>query len=407
MPGVLELGGKSMQIAFADPTLPADKVAQTLGAEFSRSEAIEKKLVAIAERQDSKTSIYNPCLPHHQPFDLDPRHSSIGSGDFPKCLAMAQSYLGGVDFGLLPLPALDIEPFTKRFYGVSSFWYTYKFFAQEGFYNVDDAYDPKLFRQAVDQYCNGSWLQPFGWDEGKIRNDEHAYKHCFAAAWMMSLLHGRKGFNLRLSDHETWKGLIRFPSTTDLGSRSSWTIGVATMIARNGDPKAFCGTGEQAMRPYPPVRPAAGAGAAYNETTILPITSGSQVRQPIVSSSRVLVAPPVLNTPVEPIHAPSAPAPVAPIGLFHDLPIGALNQAPTFSQGVACGALLLLLVFIGYRRFGARRAVLAPASIPDFDEKHAAVDVDAQPIMVRAHRALFDKAKGAIFLAGGENASIA
>ncbi|KAG6823950.1 hypothetical protein H0H92_008500 [Tricholoma furcatifolium] len=228
MPGILELGGKSMQIAFADPTIDIsnDGVddangyfsrpvclfksrhklrtrSWVLGSEESRVGAVEKQLIKTVL---PNTPVFNPCLPHHETatiYNSNPpgggaanRRESVGSGDFAKCLALAHSYidnnLNANNQPLIPnnkpFPALDIEPFTKRFYGVSTFWYTWDFFSQSGHYDVHGAYDPKLFRQAVDEYCNGSWLQPFGWNEDGARDGNFINKHCFAAAWMMALL---------------------------------------------------------------------------------------------------------------------------------------------------------------------------------------------------------------------------
>ena len=185
MPGVLELGGKSMQIAFTDPTNVSElngyfgqpvclfksqhrltTHSWVLGAEHSRSAILEEKLIAAAP---ATSNIYNPCLPHHQPAKIYKsatdwvRRNSIGSGDFTKCLTFMQAYLATQPRGLdtYSLPPLDIEPYTKRFYGVSSFWYTYEFFSLGGSYDINSPYNPKLFRKAVEQYCNGSWLQPF------------------------------------------------------------------------------------------------------------------------------------------------------------------------------------------------------------------------------------------------------
>ncbi|KAG6843260.1 hypothetical protein H0H87_006552, partial [Tephrocybe sp. NHM501043] len=43
--------------------------------------------------------------------------------------------------------------------------------------------------------------------------------------------------------YDTWKNLFRFPTTVDLASRSSWTIGAAALIARHGE-LSLCPTGE-------------------------------------------------------------------------------------------------------------------------------------------------------------------
>jgi hypothetical protein len=145
--------------------------------------------------------------PEFSPID---GHDSIGSGDFAKCHALARTYLHKKAGELAtPLPSLDIEPFTKPFYSIPGFWYTYEFFSRGSVYDRNGAYyDPKLFRKAVDQYCNGSWLQPFAWNEDGIRDDPYIDKQCFAAAGMIALFHDRKGFHLRLSDQEAWKSDI-------------------------------------------------------------------------------------------------------------------------------------------------------------------------------------------------------
>ena len=446
MPGILELGGQSMQITFADPTTPVTtdttyfgrpvclfrsrhllkSLSWKLGAEESRSKVFgrvihgHRPLPALPAMP--RHHIYNPCLPHHEQLDVQPLSvpsptvEMYGSGDFSKCLALAQSHLDHfpIQFpghtGTLPdpLPPLDIEPFTKRFYGLSSFYYTWEFFSRGGHYDIHSPYNPKLFRQAVDDYCNGSWLQPFAWNEDGVRDNPHVHKHCFAAAWMMALFHGRKGFNLRLSDYETWKDLIRFPSTDDLGSRSSWTIGAANMFARNGGPSLFCtGNEGQLELPYPPPRHGQVQGVSDDEDISMS-ANGTTISiapdRPIHASSAV-VPPMSTHFPIEfaqPIHASSTPSVVAG-SLLPNFPLSPLNPVSTFSQGLGCGILLLALVLIGYRRFSTRRV-----PVPVSDKKHSVdSDVDAQPIMVRAHRALFDKGKGDIFLAGGGNISVA
>ncbi|KAG6822945.1 hypothetical protein H0H93_004548, partial [Arthromyces matolae] len=52
---------------------------------------------------------------------------------------------------------------------------------------------------------------------------------------MLTLLHDDKyGFGLEMTQYDTWKNVFRFPTTVDLASRSSWTIGAAALIARHG-----------------------------------------------------------------------------------------------------------------------------------------------------------------------------
>ena len=412
MPGILELGGKSMQIAYTDPTNLSERDGYfgqpvclfesshrltthswVLGAEESRRAAVERRLIAAAP---ATGDIYNPCLPHHQPAKIyrsaadQVGRNSIGSGDFAKCLAFAKAYLdtkpGGID--LHSLPPLDIEPFTKRFYGVSSFWYTYEFFSFGGVYDINDAYDPELFRTAVDQYCNGSWLKPFAWNEGGIRHDAHVHKHCFGAAWMIALFHSHKGFHLHLSHQDAYKGLIRFPSTPDLADRSSWTIGAATMVARNGHPQKYCsddeGRGDNLLE-HP-----------YDETItgILEMTEDLE-KMDVVPATSIFV---VESAP--PVHTPSTLFAISGNPL-PNLPVSTLNSGSTFWEGLVCGFLLMALMLVGYRRFSSRHVAV---QVPVYDEK-TPVEFDAQPIVVRVRRTFFDNAKGSIFLAGEDNIS--
>src|SRR6202020_36755 len=109
------------------------------------------------------------------------------------------------------------------FYGISSFWYTYRFFSNLKVYTIDSPYDPQLFRQAVKEYCNRSCLKPFPWIRTlKEFEFDHIHKHCFATAWMITLFHDRKGFQLQLSEQEAQKDLIYFPTEKEVADRSSW-----------------------------------------------------------------------------------------------------------------------------------------------------------------------------------------
>jgi hypothetical protein len=115
---------------------------------------------------------------------------------------------------------------------------------------------------------------------------------------MIALLHSDKGFHLRLSNREAWKGLVHFPSTPDLNDRSSWTIGVATLVARHGGPKKFCTASDR----HPPQ----GFGGnlvepPYNGTTIIstpssPIRGSSLVSSTPVDASSLLRPPRALSS---------------------------------------------------------------------------------------------------------------
>ncbi len=419
MPGIIELGGKSMQIAYTDPTNISKRKGYfgqpvclfksrhrltthswVLGLEESSYAALERKLISAAPPTGD---IYNPCLPHHVHIKIyrsatdHVGRNSIGSGDFAKCLAFAQAYLetqpGGLD--IHPLTSLDIEPYTKRFYGVSNFWYNYEFFALGGVYDINSPYDPKLFRKAVEQYCNGSWLQPLPWNEGGIRSDKYIHKRCFGAAWMISLFHGHKGFHLHLSEYEAWKSLIRFPSTPDLADRSSWTIGAATMVARNGHPQKYCSDAE-ATGEYPRQHGGSLVEPAYDGTSTGVLETTEELQKELDGMEKTVVVAPTSSFVVEtaqPVRAPSTISAVSG-SILSNHPLYALNPASTFSEGLVCGFLLIALVLFGYRRFSSRRVAV---QVPVSDEKHA--------VDVIEHRNFFDKAKGTIFLAGEDNIS--
>jgi hypothetical protein len=201
MCGVLEPGGKFMQVAYVDATGAAGKAAclwksryyvksqsWVLGAKESRVAAVKSKPILVADRLPGNDIIYNPCLPTFQcskPNNTVKMNTS--TGDFAKCLTMAESYLN-TKLGTYSLSSLDIQHFATHFYGVSSFWYTYRFFSNLKAYTIDSPYNPQLFRQAVKEYCNRSCLKPFPWIRTlKEFEFDHIHKHCFAMAWMITL----------------------------------------------------------------------------------------------------------------------------------------------------------------------------------------------------------------------------
>jgi hypothetical protein len=394
MPGVLELGGKSMQVAYADATDPAGKAvclwnsryyvtsrSWVLGVEESRLAAVEKRLLLAAGRLPGSV-VYNPCLPSFQRSKLaNTQIMGTGTGDFAKCLAMAESYLNS-KLASDSLSSLDIQHLASRFYGVSSFWHTYKFFSRLGVYKEDSPYDPRLFKQAVEEYCTSSWLEPFPWVYKE--DDKNLHKPCFAAAWMITLLHDRKGFQLRLSEQEAWKDFLHFKIEPEFADRSSWTLGAATMVAIHESANTFCLPGEIEGR-YPP-----------KQTRLTQVSS-------VDSSTPTIVTQPISNLVVESaqlVRAPSTPAAISG-SLLPNLPFDALKLGSVFSVGAVSGILLIALVLIGYRYFSTRRVVLRS---PFSDDKYA-VEVDEQPVVVRSRLAFFDRGKGAIFLAGGDNIS--
>jgi hypothetical protein len=387
MPGVMELGGKSMQVAYVgrggkevclwNSKYSVKSHSWVLGAEDSR-----RKVEAKVADEAVAGLVSSPCLPYPQRgIYRNTRGDStsvIGNGNFAECLAMVKSHLDAL---ATPKPRLDIQHLANRFYGFSTFWYTYDFFAQFGVYSIDSPYDPQLFRKAVEKYCTGSKWFPNG-QKGKA---DFMQNHCLAGAWMITLFHDYKGFQLQLSDRDAWKDLIHFPTTEELQDRSSWTIGAAVVVARQGNAKEFCRGTEVGNGAYPPVAPVQPPVAPAPPPAIPPPPRTNSVPAPVV-----------VVEPIQLVRAPSIPTAIAG-SLPPSLSLDQLDLGSTFSVGLVSSVLLIALVLIvGYRRFSTRRVAI---QLPVCDDKHA-VQVDEQPVAVT-----FDKTKGAIFLAGGDNIS--
>ncbi|KAG6824152.1 hypothetical protein H0H92_007842, partial [Tricholoma furcatifolium] len=201
-------------------------------------------------------------------------------------------------------------------------------------------------------------------------------------------LHSRKGFNLRLSDYETWQGLIRFPSTPDLASRSSWTIGAATMVARNGDPIVFCRpqvvvpqgqVGGQLViedesdldKPYPPPQFSQPLVNPYDDSTTSP------------AITTTITYPDEGNTaqPYPPTTTPPAPtvtitvtvtkSPLSTSGASpHSVPGLTIDTSNMFSKGLAYGVLVIALALLAYRRLSARYHAAVQLPVINTEKKH-------------------------------------
>ena len=257
--GLLELGGASMQMAYkvSDVQVTKERVCLLSGEHRvftktwdgfgadSSEESMLAMLLAEAGGENGTAIMKNPCMPVGQvgsPIS-GTNLTAIGSGEFGSCLRLARNIL---EEGLTtrdPIPSyLDIASFSKHFYGISNYWYNYQFFAKWGGYDVNHAYDRKAFTDAVTKYCSSNWDQILWAVDDSDRtasNNEHI---CWSTAWMLMLLHDNKyGFGLEMTQYDTWTSLLRFPTTVDLASRSTWTIGAAALIARHGE-LSFCPT---------------------------------------------------------------------------------------------------------------------------------------------------------------------
>jgi len=253
--GLTEMGGASTQFAFEDHS---DRVAnKTLVCLPSKSDGHEvysatwdgygantmraNMLQLLSNDAGSQLGVIdNPCLPlgaPGKPFGTATQ-SSVGTGDWKDCLAVAKRLLveGAKTRG--PIPSYpDIQPVTDTDHvlSLSTYWYTYEFFGQYGSYDINGPYDPMLFGAAVRKYCSHEW------GTLPIQEDKYTEARCFGAAWMLTLLHNRRhGFGLETSQYnQTSKGLVLFPTTPELVDRSSWTMGVASLLAEH-DGLVFC-----------------------------------------------------------------------------------------------------------------------------------------------------------------------
>ncbi|KAG6917869.1 hypothetical protein DXG01_000639 [Tephrocybe rancida] len=250
---LLALGGASMQIAYKVPNtqFAKERVCLLSGNHhvFSKTwdgfgvDSTQRRMLAglleEAGGPDGTGVIRNPCLPLGQlggPIGGSNR-TTVGSGEFATCLKLSQAILKDGLATRDAIPSyLDIASFSKHFFGVSKYWSNYQFFAKWGAYDARRAYDRKAFTEAVNRYCSSSWAEIPWVDDDKDKDSIYTENCCWYAAWMLNLLHDDKyGFGLEMTQYDTWKNRFRFPTTTDLASRSSWTIGAAALIARHGE----------------------------------------------------------------------------------------------------------------------------------------------------------------------------
>ncbi|KAG6808998.1 hypothetical protein H0H93_016273, partial [Arthromyces matolae] len=207
--GLLELGGASMQIAYKVPKaqLSKERVCLLSGEHrvFSKTwdgfgaDSTQRRMLAglleEAGGPDGTGIIRNPCLPIGQvSLAIEgTNRTTVGTGEFSTCLKLAQGILkdGLATRDIIP-SYLDIAHFSKHFYGISNYWYSFAFFAKWGAYDINRAYDRKLFGEAVNKYCSSSWADiPWAADD-KDRTTIYTLNRCWYTAWMLTLLHDDK-----------------------------------------------------------------------------------------------------------------------------------------------------------------------------------------------------------------------
>lgn len=246
--GLHEMGGASIQIAY--PTTEEEgvtkKVCLVSGGYHVRSmtrdgfgaDDINKERVRSLPGYGDAAFPYvsDPCLPKDRIVHISGSVQKLmGTGRIDLCLQWAATTLAGK--APAPPHANSLPKYntiradgTEYFLGIATYQYTYEFFGQLGTYGKERLYDPRLFDAAVKKYC---MEKP--WGELGVKYNKFTDAQCFKAAWVKTLLHNpTHGFGIPRGLDETWKGIFRFPMQVELDSRSTWTVGAAVLIAREG-----------------------------------------------------------------------------------------------------------------------------------------------------------------------------
>lgn len=241
--GFMDMGGASMQIAFAPNLTESEQhlndlfhvrlrnmdgknqewkvfVSSWLG--FGANEAIKRfaqHLLTYNKGIDSASNkLLDPCYPkgtqHSVPIDANTTTQFTGAGDLTECLKTMQPLLrkelpckdDPCLFNGVHVPAIDFA--TDHFVGVSEYWYT-----ANDIFKLGGKYDFATFSSHVNAYCGSSWQ-----DILKAKKSGKQYKEvsetaletaCFKAAWVINILHS--GFGLPF-DADNSYGLDSFPA---------------------------------------------------------------------------------------------------------------------------------------------------------------------------------------------------
>lgn len=229
--GIFEIGGSSTQFAFSKQSDNYTKKICSFSKQdgydvYSRSwdglgvADANKTLTTKLERTEGG-QLANPCLPK---FYKNAFEDMVGTGDFVDCRRKTFRVLA--DEGGQDIPHyIEGTPFV----GISNPMYSYDFFSRlkdtPGF-KINEPYNYQLYRDAVEGYCDNDTFIPDDRPKQIILNT------CFVASWMLELLHSNAGFAMPMDNN---RGLLTFPhkGEPDLMTQSSWTLGVAALIARH------------------------------------------------------------------------------------------------------------------------------------------------------------------------------
>jgi len=236
--GVIDMGGGSLQIAFAtdgntegvDPSNLAKFNLGSHGKEleyslfvtthlgFGANVALSKHINSIKEKSPSN-SAQDPCFPAGFVSNIDDL-DILGVGDWGACTDLLRPLLNKTgcspDSNTCSLDA-SFQPSlagTKDFFGFSEFYYT-----SEDTLKIAGIWDYERFRSKASEYCATDWSElQTNWKNKMYKADENRLKNqCFKSAWVSLVLH--EGLNFP----KTGKKLTSLQTIN--GTEIQWALG--------------------------------------------------------------------------------------------------------------------------------------------------------------------------------------
>lgn len=235
--GFMDMGGASMQVAFAPNSTETERHLNDLytvrlrslsgenqewrlfvsswlgfGANEARKRYAQHLLEVEGYYDTTKTANVqslpqDPCFPaglaHEMKVDSNTTMSFQGAGNFTTCLESMQPLLRKDQpceedpclFNGIHAPAIDFK--SDRFVGVSEYWYT-----ANNIFKLGGHYDFPTFSKHVAEYCSRPWnemqkeMSRGGIFEGI--HEENLKAACFKATWVINVLHS--GFKLPIDE---------------------------------------------------------------------------------------------------------------------------------------------------------------------------------------------------------------